>query len=214
MFAQLFTNIAAASLITLAAIPSNTPIEIASHSINLAERTPGGGQMSDVMADNILLNLAYLNDEVNDAKNINWDEIRKSRTLEFRLKPGEAFAYHEDFLPDYEGKIVLTTKSKFNSEQGFKHDGYLMGDGVCHLASFMNWVAKDSGLKTEVPTNHDFMPIPGVAREQGVAIYFMPGSKEANARQNLYITNTKDKDVIFRFIIDNKNLELKVLEEV
>ncbi len=215
MFAQIFTNIAAVSILTLAAIPNTNPqIELASQEINLAERTPGGGYMSDIMADNILLNLAYLNNEVSDPKNINWDDVRKSRTIEFRLKQGEIFAFHEDFLPEYESKVALTTKARFNYEQGFKHDGYLMGDGVCHLASLMNWVAKDAGLKTDVPTNHDFMAIPGIAKEYGVALYFMPGLKEANARQNLYITNNKEKEVIFKFIIEGKNLELKILEEI
>lgn len=215
MFAQIFTNIAAISFLTLAAIPNTTPpVELASQQIDLAERTPGGGSMSDIMADNILLNLAYLNNEISDPKAINWDEVRKSRTIEFKLRGGEVFAYHEDFLPEYEGKVALTTNGRFSYEQGFKYDGYLMGDGVCHLASLMNWVAKDAVLKTDVPTNHDFMPIPGIEREHGVAIYFMPGSKEANARQNLYITNTKDKDVIFRFVIEEKNLELKILEDV
>lgn len=214
MFAQIITNIAAVSIFTLAAIPNTIPqIVLASHEINLAERTPGGGYMSDVMADNILLNLAYLNNEISDPKAINWEEVRRSRTIEFKLKRGEVFAYHEDALPEFEGKVALTTNSKFNWEQGFKHDGYLMGDGVCHLASLMNWVSKEAGLKTEVPTNHDFMPIPGIEREHGVAVYFMPGNKDANARQNLYITNTKDKTILFRFIIEQQNLRLQILEE-
>lgn len=215
MITQTLANIAIASILALSSFTptssTQNTVELASQEINLAERTPGGGYMSDIMADNILLNLAYLNDEVADPKNINWDEVRKSRIIEFKLEPGKVFTFHEDYFLKYDGLVTKTTNARFNFEQGFKHDGYLMGDGVCHLASLINWVAKDAGLKTEVPANHDFMPIPGIAREHGVAVYFMPGSKDANARQNLYITNTKDSTVIFKFVIDGKNLTAKLL---
>lgn len=217
MITQTLTSIALASLVTLTSLTQGTntlaPNEIAREEISLAERVPGGGFMSDVMADNILLNLAYLNGEVNDPKNINWDEVRKDRIIEFKLEAGKVFAFHEDYFPKYEGQVIKTTNARFNFEQGFKYDGYLMGDGVCHLASLINWVSKDANLLAEAPVNHDFMPIPGIAKEYGVSIYFMPGSREANARQNLYITNTKDKELLFRFIIEDKNLELKILEQ-
>jgi len=87
-----------------------------------------------------------------------------------------------------------------------------MGDGVCHLASLMSWVAKDANLEVNTPTNHDFMSIPGIDRQYGTSIYFMPGSKDANAKQNLYIKNTLTNPILFKFIVDDSKLEAKVFE--
>lgn len=185
---------------------------LSEHEIRLDQRVEGGGTMSDIMADNILLNLAFLNRDQIDPKNIEWDKIRANRTISFKLEPDKVFAFHEDVLSEYEGRVTQTTNAHFNYAQGFKYDGYLVGDGVCHLASLMYWVAKDAGLNTKAPTSHDFMSIPGISREFGVSIFYMPGSKEANARQNLYISNTRSKDLIFRFIVEDKNLKFQIAE--
>ena len=45
-------------------------------------------------------------------------------TYEFTLNPGETFAFHEDVLEKYQGKVTQTTKSYFNFTDGFKSDGY------------------------------------------------------------------------------------------
>lgn len=207
-------TILASAIVTLSPLNSvsNTEQELSSHTINLKERVPGGGLMSDVMADNILLTLTYLNEEQVDSKNINWVEIRRPRTIEFKLKQGEAFAFHQDLLSEYEGKVVKTTNSRFSSDQGFKHDGYLMGDGVCHLASLINWASRDANLETNVPKNHDFIEIPGIDKSYGVSIYFMPGEKVANADKNLYILNSTNSELIFKFIVTESELEFKILE--
>ena len=127
-------------------------------------------------------------------------------TYEFTLNPGETFAFHEDVLEKYQGKVTQTTKSYFNFTDGFKSDGYLMGDGVCHLASLMNMVARQAGLEVESPTNHNFAVIPDIPKEYGVSIY------SYNAVQNLYITNNKDYPVVFKFEYLDDKLKLKVLE--
>lgn len=133
-------------------------------------------------------------------------------TYRFTLQPGETFAFHEGVLPKYQGKVTQTTKAHFNFSDGFKSDGYLMGDGVCHLASLMNMVAQKAGLLVEVPANHNFAVIPDIPREYGVSIYYYPGRPQANARQNLYITNNKNFPVQFKFEYISDKLKLEILE--
>ncbi len=133
--------------------------------------------------------------------------LDKMGTYEFTLNPGKTFAFHEDVLEKYQGKVVQTTKSHFNVQDGFKSDGFLMGDGVCHLASLMNMVARQAGLEVEVPVNHNFAVIPDIPKEYGVSIY------SYNAHQNLYITNNKDYPVQFKFVYADDKLKLVILEE-
>ena len=137
--------------------------------------------------------MAYLDGRVSKKEDIDWDEVRKPFTYQFRLNPGEAFAH-------------------FNAADGFQSDGYLVGDGVCHLASLIYWVAKDAGLDTQAPTNHDFAVIPDISKEYGVSIYNYPGRVEANARQNLYISNNKEKVITFKFEYDGTNLKVSAVE--
>ena len=204
--------IVTSAILALNTLLPYTPQTLSSHEMNLAERAPGGGFMSEAMADNILLNLAYLNHDPIDPKNIDWDKVRANRTISFKLDPGQTFAFQEDVLPEYNGKVAITTNGHFSSDQGFKYDGYLIGDGVCHLASLMNWVAKEASLNVNAPTNHDFMPIPGIDKQYGTAIFYQPDSKDSNAKQNLYITNSLNHQVEFDFTVSGKNLEAKVVK--
>lgn len=180
---------------------------LASHTISLNYRYPSQ-RVSDVFKDNILLNLAYLDGRVNTAKDINWTEIEKPFKSEFTLNPNETFAYHDAILPEYEGKVALTTNAHFNSQDGFKTDGYLFGDGVCHLASLINWAARDANLEVKAPSNHDFANIPEVPKEYGVAIFYSPVNKTVGARENLYITNNKNKPI--RFVFEYKDGKLSI----
>ncbi|OGE38304.1 hypothetical protein A3B45_02100 [Candidatus Daviesbacteria bacterium RIFCSPLOWO2_01_FULL_39_12] len=184
---------------------------LAQHEISLENRQPDSW-VNGIFKDNILLNLAYLDGRVSKKEDIDWDEVRKPFTYQFRLNPGEAFAYHEDVLPEYKDKVVRTTNAHFNAADGFQSDGYLVGDGVCHLASLIYWVAKDAGLDTQAPTNHDFAVIPDISKEYGVSIYNYPGRVEANARQNLYISNNKEKVITFKFEYDGTNLKVSAVE--
>jgi hypothetical protein len=182
---------------------------LATREISLEYRYPSP-RVSDVFKDNILLNLAYLDGRVNSAQDINWTEIEKSFRSEFTLQPNETFAYHDAVLPQFEGKVVKTTEAHFNSQDGFKTDGYLYGDGVCHLASLINWAAKDANLDVLAPANHNFANIPEVPKEYGVAIYYNPTNKAVGARENLYITNNKNKPIHFVFTYQDGKLSVSI----
>ncbi|HEX7042720.1 MAG TPA: VanW family protein [Patescibacteria group bacterium] len=168
--------------------------------------------VNDVFKDNILLTLFYMRGMKMTSKP-DWNAVEAPFTYSFILKPGEVFAFHEDVLPEFEGKVVKTTNSQFGADEGFKSDGYLVADGVCHLASLINEAAQNAGLKVVAPTNHNFAVIPEIDKKYGTAIYFMPGSKSANSMQNLYVENNKDVPV--EIVFEYKNNELTVnVEEV
>ena len=168
--------------------------------------------VNDVFKDNILLNVKYLAHEKIDPKKVNFEDVRKPFEYEFILKPGETFAFHDDVLPEHDGKVTKTTNAHFNSQEGFRSSGYLVGDGVCHLASLLYWVAKDAGIEVLAPTRHDFANIPEIPKEYGVSIYAYPGRQSSDQMQNLYITNNKDRQITFEFSYDGQNLEIKVFE--
>lgn len=177
---------------------------------------------NEVFKDNILLNIAYMDGRIHEDVNINWDEIRKPFKSEFTLEKGETFAFHDDVLPEFAGKINKTTNAHFGVNEGFKAVWGLPGNGVCHLASIINWTAKDAGLNIKAPTNHDFAVINEVPREQGVAIYSNgksaaqanseSGGTSAASLQNLYITNNTENVVKFKFHYDGTNLKVTVVK--
>ncbi len=186
--------------------PAPKQVVLAQHSMSLQDRYPDQS-VNEVFKDNILLSIAYLDGRVKDPKTISWGELNKPFTYEFSLEPKQTFAFHNDVLSEYSGKVAKTTNAHFNSEEGFKSDGYLVGDGVCHLASLLYWVSKDGKLQALAPTNHDFHVIPDIPKDYGVAIYDMPG-QSGSASQNLYITNTLDKPIIFHFAFDGQTLKV------
>lgn len=188
----------------------NPPV-LAQKEISLDNRNPGQF-VNDVFKKNILLNIAYLANKISSTKDINWDEITKPFTYEFKLEPNKTFAYHEDILNKYQSKVEKTTNAHFNGLEGFKTDGYLFGDGVCHLASLLNWVAQEAGLQVEAPTNHNFANILDIPKEYGVSIYSNPYSKGSNTLQNLYITNNKAKPIVFRFEYQDNKVKVAVVE--
>jgi len=197
------------SVINSVATPKETII--ATREISLEDRYPVKS-VSDVFKENILLNIAYLDGRVNGASDIDWAKINESFKSEFTLQPNQTFAFHDAVLSQYEGKVVKTTDSHFNYSDGYKTDGYLYGDGVCHLASLINWAAKDAGLAVEAPTNHNFANIPEIPKEYGVAIYYDPSNKSAGANENLYITNNKNKPINFVFEYKDGQLSVTVTE--
>jgi hypothetical protein len=186
---------------------------LSSQSISLEDRY-GDKFVNDVFKDNILLNIAYLSGKVTKKADINWDQIEKPFEYKFTLMPDKTFAFHTDVLDQYKDSVVKTTNANFNFDDGFKSDGYLTGDGVCHLASLMYWSAKTAGLATYAPSNHDFAVIPEINREYGVAIYKTPGNYSANAMQNLYITNSKNKPIVFEFTYKDSQLKFSVYEDI
>ncbi|MBI2598668.1 VanW family protein [Candidatus Curtissbacteria bacterium] len=185
---------------------------LSEHQFSLAQRN-GNTFVNDVFKDNILLNLAYLEGKVRSRDQINWDALREPFEYKFMLEPGQTFAFHDDVLEKYQGKVVKTTGAHFNFQEGFKSSGYLFGDGVCHLASLIYWTAKDAGLDAEAPTDHNFMAISEIPKVYGVAIYSLPGARATNARQNLYITNSRESPVEFRFDYQGNNLKITLVEK-
>lgn len=169
--------------------------------------------VNDVFKDNILLNMAYMSGKVSKSEDIDWNDIRSKFYYKFTLFPNKTFAFHDDVLPKYKNLLSFTTNAHFNFQEGFKSDGYLMGDGVCHLASLIYWVSKQAGLDAYAPASHDFAVIPEISKEYGVSIYSMPGNIHANALQNMYVTNNGKNPVVFEFDYDGKNLKFSVYED-
>lgn len=212
MFQTIFIGLSLFSNIFSTSLPAVDYHLLSERSFSLENRYPDKW-VSNVFKDNILLTTAYLRG-YEKTTNVKWTEVTKPFKYEMVLKPGEVFAYHEDVLPQFEGKIAKTTNAHFNSYEGFKSDGWLVGDGVCHLASFINMVAKAAGLDVLSPTRHDFAVIPEVPADYGVSIYDNPGQSYSDKMQNLYITNNKNKEVAFVFDFDGKNLKLSVKESL
>lgn len=165
--------------------------------------------VNDVFADNILLTLAYMQGIVKSGQKIDWDQVRSQSEFEFTLNPGQTFAFHDRIAPQYQATVTKTTNAHFNLTEGFKSDGWLVGDGVCHLASFMNVVATDAGLKVDAPTRHDFAAIPDVSREFGTSIYYTQEGGNST-RQNLYVTNTTQTTIVFAFHHKQDKLDITV----
>ena len=214
MITQSLFNVSAIAILTFGQFNPFQPSEvvISSHEISLENRY-AVKSVSDIFKDNILLNIAYMEGKIGKKEDINWDEVKKPFTYQFRLEPGQVFAYHDDVLEEYKQSLVKTTQAHFNGSEGFKTDGYLFGDGVCHLASLLYWVAKDAGLEAKAPTNHDFMVIPEIDKEHGVSIYSNPYANGSHQMQNLYIKNNKSKAIAFKFEYNGEKLKTSVLED-
>lgn len=178
---------------------------LSSHSFSLENRYDNEF-VSGVFKDNILLALNYLDGRVKAKGDINWETIDQPFHSQFTLETGQEFAFHEKTLPDYSQNVVKTTNAHFIGQEGFKSDGHLIGDGVCHLASLMYWVAKDAGLTAYSPSNHNFAKINEVPKEYGVGIL------SPNPLGNLYIVNNLDQPVTFNFDYDGENLTVTAIK--
>lgn len=184
---------------------------MAMHEISLNNRY-GNESVNNIFKNNILLSMAYISGKVHRGEKIDWTSIKKPFHYEFRLKPGESFAFHNDIIDFYNKGNVVTGNSHFSGLEGYESDGYLYGDGVCHLASLMNWVAQDAGLDVYAPTRHDFAVIPDIPRQYGVSIYYSPGQSAVNKQQNLYIENNYKKPILFVFDYKNNSLKTSVVK--
>lgn len=201
---EILTNIIAAAMILLInPLGITTPKTLSNVSYSLSNRY-SDAFVNEVFSDNILLTIAYLGGKVRKGNPIAWETVEADQEVKFTLKPRETFAFHDAVLEKYKGKVAVTTNAHFNSYEGFKSDGWLIGDGVCHLASFMYVAAKEAGLDVEAPTSHDFAVIPNIEKKDGVSIY------SENTLQNLYITNNKSEDISFVFVHKEKTLTIQV----
>jgi hypothetical protein len=154
----------------------------------------------------MLLALNYMDGAISSKTQIDWSKVESPFSYKFTLKPGEEFAFHDKTLPDYSKNVVKTTGVHFDSSEGFKYDGDLTGDGVCHLASLIYWTAKDAGLTSYAPSNHNFAVIPDVPKQYGVAI------QSPMPMGNLYVIDSLDKPVTFAFKYDGTNLSVSISE--
>ncbi len=213
----MITNLIATILTTFVlggniALPQNESKIVLSERQFSLENRYAVKSVNEVMKKNILLNMAYLQGTVSSKSDINWDKVTSTFHFEKTLNPGSTFAYHDIVRKEYLDKLAFTTNAQFNSSDGFLSDGYLYGDGVCHLASLINWAALDAGLTTVVPKDHRSVAhIPDVPDDYGVSIY-MNKSAGAGANNNLYITNTKDKPVTFHFEYDGTDLKVYITQ--
>lgn len=221
---------------TLVASVSGQPVYqaepvLASHELDLTNRLDNA-YGSSVFADNILLALHYLKNDVNDLKkdsiiiselSLDWDKVRKPFEVSLTLQPSESFAYHQNTLAEFNSP-KYTMNSRFYGEEGYKFLTGLGGNGVCHLASLINWTAsnarlaedgesKRAGLEVVAKVNHDFWPVPGVPREYGTSIFYAPNGGNSQ-NQNLYIKNNFDYPVKFEFKADQNRVKLTIFKEI
>jgi len=176
---------------------------LAQHTMSLADRY-AVPSVNKVFADNIILTLAYMSGTVKNPSQINWDSLHTPASYTITLQHGEVFAFHDAILPEFSGKQTITTNAHFDGSEGFVSDGYLYGDGVCHFASLINWVAQDAGLKVIAPTPHNFAKIPDIDPKYGTAIY------AGDPRQNLYVENTLDKPVKMVFTYKDDSMTVSI----
>ena len=188
-------------------VEAASSVALASHSFSLEDRYDNTF-VNSVFKDNILLTLNYMDGAVKSKNDINWDYVENPLHYEFTLGPGQEFAFHDGVLPEYSKNIVQTTNAHFNWDEGFKYDGDITGDGVCHLASLIYWTAEDAGLTAYAPSNHNFAKINDVPREFGVAIM------SPNPLGNLYIIDNKDEPVTIAFDYDGESLTVSITEAI
>ena len=175
---------------------------LAEESLDLTVREPSP-EANQGYADNIILALHYLKGEV--TLPVDWQEVRKPFEMSFVLQPGEIFAFHENVLPEF-AQPALTMNSEFLTTEGYKSVWGLGGNGVCHLASLMNWVASEAGLEVVAKANHNFALIPGISQKYGTSI------RSQSPSQNLYIINSLDQPVSFTFKISKNDVSLKITQ--
>lgn len=200
----------------LAAVVSKTQIEqrlLARQTLSLKNRHTNQ-QINEVFAKNILLNLAYISGEVKNKEKLDWQKVTQAHEFSIVLHPNQVFGYHDHVLPEYEQKLIETPKTYFHAQDGYLSSGYLYGDGVCHLASLLNWTALSAGLETFVPKSHSIAKIPDIDDEYGVSIYVVESDKKSGVNNNLYITNTKQTPIEFKFIYNQERVAIEVYEQV
>lgn len=174
----------------LSPIPEKQEVVLAEHQMDLNTRNENP-YTNEIFAYNILLALDYLPDS-------------------FALQSGEVFAFHPNVLSEFADSSLKTGWTKYTAAEGYKTIGGLPGNGVCHLATLMNWTAQDAGLEVVSKVNHNFFPVPGAPKEYGTSIRYMPDGSGNSQNQNLYIKNTFDFPVRFEFVVDEQMINLKI----
>jgi len=196
------TIVALVALITATLSPTPQPLlspipeireeVLAEHRLDLTTRNESP-YTNEIFAYNILLALDYFD-------------------YSLTLEPGEIFAFHENVTPEFTNLPLKTGWTKYTAAEGYKTVGGLPGNGVCHLASLMNWTTQDAGLEVVAKVNHNFAPVPGVPKEYGTSIRYYPNEGGNTQNQNLYIINSFDFPVTFLFTASEQTVNLKLLK--
>lgn len=202
MFNTLVSTALSASLLL-------TPVKgysfLAAESINLDNRYPVES-VSKGFKENILIALGYLASQGEALQQ--GEALRDGFSL--KLMPGDVFAFHnKGILPQYVSDKIITQESDFTTRTGYKVVAGLGGNGVCHLASLINWTASEAGLEVASPTSHNFAKIPGIDEIYGTSI----STRNSPAKQNLYVRNTFDFPIRFKFIVEDNLLVLVITSE-
>lgn len=176
---------------------------LAEQVLDLNERLPDSPSGNEVFKYNILLALKYFEGDTG---------LAEPFTAEIELQPGEVFAFQENLLPEFEDKTVKTGWTKYIAQEGYQALAGLYGNGVCHLASLINWVASEAGLKVVAPANHNFWPVPGVPKEYGTSIRYLADGGWKTENQNLYLENTFDYPIKLVFNCSSDKVELKIIK--
>jgi len=190
--------------------PTNSPGKLLAQATYSLTNRYTDPYVNNIFSDNILLTLAYMGGKVKKDQKFSWSTVRAPGVETLFLKPGGTFAFHDMTLDKYKDKIAATTNAHFASNEGFKSDGWLVGDGVCHLASFLYIASKEAGLQIEAPTRHDFAEIADVPESSGVSIYSSRNNPASSALQNLYITNNYNKTIAFIFTHEKDKVNIKI----
>lgn len=177
---------------------------LSSESLNLSNRYPVK-RTSDGFSENIFIALNYL-----ALQGKNYKGGKGNFSFSLILNPNEVFAFHKNVLPKFKQDKIITQESGFLKSDGYRVVAGLQGNGVCHLASLMNLVASEAGLEVTAPVNHNFAQIPGIDKKYGTSIYYLPNGGEISQRQNLYIRNTKEYPVEFKFSLTEDLLDFSI----
>lgn len=151
----------------------------------------------------------HLSSEINAiwAKNILLAVSRISPLDAGRLKEDPTFLGSIQMVPDAEFSFVKEAGPTLTEKDGFLSDGILPGNGVCHLASLINWALEDasiSGIEINNVVPHS-APIPGIPNNRAVSIL------SADPKQDLVIKN-KGKvtlELVFRYVGANIDSPLR-----
>lgn len=172
-------------------LPDHPVIILAEHRLDLKNRAPNEA-INEVFKYNILLASEKLGGS-------------------FSLEPGEVFVFHDQVLPEFKNQPLKPSGTRYTAKEGYQTTLGLPGNGVCHLASLMNWTASEAGLGVTAKVGHNFAPIPDVPEEFGTSIrYCHSGCNAAN--QNLYIKNPHDFPVEFVFERVDEAIRLKIFQ--
>lgn len=196
-------------LITLSTVLINPPTSLGNVLVEkpvirqvIQEKTLDLTIRPEGFGENILIALHYLKGDYGPSTSL---RIKEPFEVAMALLPGQVFAFHPNVLPEF-ADPAITFNSYFLTTEGYKSVFGLGGNGVCHLASLINWAALEAGLEVTALADHDFFPIPGIDKKWGVSIM------SSDKRQNLYVRNNLETPVIFYFEANSDSVSLKILK--